>query len=234
MIQEHCLGRITDITEAGEAVIYAALPSLTRACDRKYSEVEIILPDGRRITPLQRKKCFALIGEVAEFVEGFRNAETVESTKEMLKWEFILERMSAQERRLFSLSNVDETTASGFIDYLVSFIIKHDIPTKVSLLENCEDIAKMVYACLMAKKCVCCGKPADLHHVDSVGAHGGNRDRINHLGLQCLPLCREHHMELHGMGNKDFMEKYHLQSVAIDAKIAKLYKLNTKERKSNE
>jgi hypothetical protein len=231
MIQEHCLGKIKDINEAGEAVIIAALPSLTRAFDRKYETVEIILNDGRRITALQRKKCFALIAEVAEFVEGFRNAETVESTKEMLKWEFLLERMSAQERRLFSLSNVDETTASSFIDYLVSFIIKHDIPTKVSLLENCEDIAKMVYACLMAKKCVCCGKPADLHHVDSVGAHGGNRATINHLGLQCLPLCRVHHTELHTMGNKDFMDKYHLQSVAIDKKIAKLYGLNTKERK---
>jgi hypothetical protein len=230
MIQEHCLGRIVDIKEGGEAVIIASLPSITRALDRKYSDVEIILPDGRRITPQQRKKCFALIGEVADFVEGFRNAETMESTKEMLKWEFVLERMSAQERRLFSLSNVDETTASSFIDYLVSFIIKHDIPTKVSLLENCEDIAKMVYACLMAKKCVCCGKPAVLHHVDSVGAHGGNRERINHIGLQCLPLCREHHTSLHTMGNKDFMEKYHLQSIPIDKKIAKIYHLKAKEK----
>ena len=233
MIQEHVLGRIVDMTEDGEAVIKAALPSLTRAADRQYEVVEIILPDGRRITPLQRKKCFALIGEVAEFVEGFRNAETVESTKEMLKWEFLLERMSAQERRLFSLSNVDETTASGFIDYLVSFIIKHDIPTKVSLLENCEDIAKMVYACLMAKKCCVCGKPCDLHHVDAVG-QGRDRTEINHIGLQCLPLCRDHHTELHNMGNKSFMDKYHLQSVAIDQKIAKLYHLNTKGRKDHE
>lgn len=232
-IQEHVLGRIVDMTEDGEAVIKAALPSLTRAADRQYEVVEIILPDGRRITPLQRKKCFALIGEVAEFVEGFRNTETVESTKEMLKWEFVLERMSAQERRLFSLSNVDETTASGFIDYLVSFIIKHDIPTKVSLLENCEDISKMVYACLMAKKCCVCGKPCDLHHVDSVGM-GRDRTEINHLGLRCLPLCREHHSSLHAMGNKEFMERYHLQAIPIDKKIAKLYKLNTKGRKDNE
>lgn len=231
MIQEHALGRITDITEAGEAVIIAALPSLNRAFDRKYETVEIILPDGRRITPSQRKKCFALIGEVAEFVEGFRNTETVESTKEMLKWEFLLERMSAQERRLFSLSNVDETTASSFIDYLVSFIIKHDIPTKVSLLENCEDITKMVYACLMAKKCVCCGKPADLHHVDSVGAHGGDRERINHIGLRCLPLCREHHSESHTIGQQSFIDKYHLEPVKIDSKICKLYRLNAKEKK---
>jgi hypothetical protein len=137
--------------------------------------------------------------------------------------------MSAQERRLFSLSNVDETTASSFIDYLVSFIIKHDIPTKVSLLENCEDIGKMVYACLMAKKCCICGKPADLHHVQAVGA-GRDRKEINHIGLDCLPLCRGHHQESHSKGQKSFMELYHLQPVKIDSKIAKLYKLNTKEK----
>lgn len=234
MIQEHVLGRIVDMTEDGEAVIKAALPSLTRAADRQYETVEIILPDGRRITPLQRKKCFALIGEVAEFVEGFRNAETIESTKNLMKWEFILSRMEAQERRLFSLSNVDETTAREFINYLIDFIIKNDIPTAVPLLENCEDVGKYVYACLMAKKCAVCGRRCDLHHVDSVGANGGDREKINHLGLQCLPLCREHHTELHNMGNKSFMDKYHLQSVAIDKKIAKLYKLNTKGRKDNE
>jgi hypothetical protein len=139
--------------------------------------------------------------------------------------------MQAMQRRLFSLSTVSMNTASDFITYLIDFIIRNDVPSDVSLIENCEDIGKMVYACLMAKKCCICGKPCDLHHVDSVGAHGGNRERINHIGLQCLPLCRAHHMELHGMGNKDFMEKYHLQSVAIDKKIAKLYHLNTKENK---
>jgi hypothetical protein len=231
MIQEHCLGYIQDIKEDGTAVINAALPSLVRAFDRKYNEVEIILNDGRRITALQRKKIFALLGEISNFVHGDSYAAEVEQTKEMMKWSFILGRMEEQERRLFSLSNVDETTAREFITYLIDFIIQYDVPTAVPLIENCEDISRMVYACLMAKKCVCCGKPADLHHVDSVGAHGGNRDRINHIGLQCLPLCREHHTSLHTMGNKDFMEKYHLQSVAIDKKIAKLYGLNTKERK---
>ena len=234
MIQEHALGKIVDIKEGGEAVIIASLPSITRALDRKYREVEIIFPDGRRITPLQRKKCFAIIGEIADFVEGFRSAETVESTKEMMKWEFILSRMEAQERRLFSLSNVDETTAREFIDYLIGFCVKNDIPMSISPLEYCEDISRYVYACLMAKKCAVCGRPCDLHHVDSVGANGGNREKINHLGLQCLPLCREHHTELHSMGNKSFMDKYHLQSVAIDTKIAKLYRLNMKGRKDNE
>ncbi len=234
MIQEHVIGRIVDMTEDGTAVINAALPSLVRAFDRKYNEVEIILNDGRRITAMQRKKIFALLGEISNFVHGDSYAAEVEQTKEMMKWEFVLSRMEAQERRLFSLSNVDETTAREFITYLIDFIIQYDVPTAVSLLENCEDIARMVYACTLAKKCVCCGKPADLHHVDSVGAHGGNRERINHIGLQCLPLCRVHHEESHKIGQQSFIDKYHLEPVKIDSKIAKLYKLNTKGRKDNE
>lgn len=226
MIQEHALGKIVDIKEGGEAVIIASLPSITRALDRKYSDVEIILPDGRRITPLQRKKCFALIGEVAEFVEGFRNAETVESAKEMLKWEFVLERMSAQERRLFSLSNVDETTASSFIDYLVSFIIKHDIPTKVSLLENCEDVAKYVYACIVNRKCAVCGRPADIHHCEGSRIGMGNdREEVHHLGREVLPLCRVHHDEAHQNSEAAFIEKYHLQKVRLDEALCKKLKL---------
>ena len=50
MINEHAIGRITDITEEGLAVIHAALPNLKHALDRHYDEVEIILPDARRIT----------------------------------------------------------------------------------------------------------------------------------------------------------------------------------------
>jgi hypothetical protein len=229
MIQEHCLGYIQDIKEDGTAVINAALPSLVRAFDRKYNEVEIILNDGRRITALQRKKIFALLGEISNFVHGDSYAAEVEQTKEMMKWEFVLSRMEAQERRLFSLSNVDETTAREFITYLIDFIIQYDVPTAVPLIENCEDISRMVYACLMAKKCVCCGKPANLHHVQSVGSQG-YRDKIDHRGLDCLPLCPEHHQESHNMGQKDFMAKWHLQPVKIDDKICKLYHLNKKEK----
>lgn len=101
MIQEHVLGRIVDMTEDGEAVIKAALPSLTRAADRQYETVEIILPDGRKITPRQRKMVYSLIGAIAEYIDGIKNAETIESTKNVMKWEFLLSRMEGQERRLF-------------------------------------------------------------------------------------------------------------------------------------
>lgn len=230
MIQEHIVGRITKWNEDGTVVIAASVPNLNHALDRKYSDVEVIFGDGRRISPEQRRKCYALIGEVAEYVDGVRSAETIEEQKNFFKMEFMLKRMESAERKLFSLSNCDMTTAREFITYLIDFIIANDIPTRVPLLEQAEDIQKYVYACLMNKKCCICGKKADLHHVDRVGM-GRNRDEINHLGMRCLPLCREHHTRLHEIGDELFVKEYHLEPIRIDKKIARLYRLNTKEKK---
>ena len=229
MINERTTGHIVKIDESGAATITAVLPNLFHACDRKYDTVEIILPDGRRISPEQRRKIYALLGEIAEFVDGVRNAETVEDAKNVMKWEFVLKRMESQERKLFSLSDCDMTTAREFISYLIEFIVKQDIPTKVSLLEHCEDIGRYIYACMVNKKCCICGKSADLHHVQSAGSQG-YRDKINHIGLEALPLCREHHTESHTKGQIEFMKQYHLEPIKIDAKIAKIYKLNTQEK----
>jgi hypothetical protein len=224
MVNEHTLGRIVDIDESGVATIKAPLPNLLHALDRHYDDVEIILPDGRRITPKQRRLCYLLLGGIAEYVDGIRNEETIEDAKQMMKMEFMLNRMKSQERRLFSLSNCDETTATCFITYLIDFIVKNDIPTSFSLLDNCEDIGKYIYACLANKKCCICGKHADLHHVDAVGS-GNNRNEIHHLGRLALPLCREHHIASHKAGQQSFMAKYHLEPIALDEKLCKIYGL---------
>ncbi len=226
MIQEHVLGRITDIKEDGTAVITAALPSLIRAVDKRYNQVEIILPDGRRISPEQRRKCYAIIGEIADYVEGIKTAETVENTKELMKWEFLLERMESQERRLFSLSNVDMTTASSFIDYLIEFCIKNDVPMAISPLEYCEDISKYIYACTVNRRCCVCGKPADIHHCEGSRIGMGNdREEVHHLGREVLPLCRVHHDEAHQGSEGEFIEKYHLQKIKLDEALCKKLKL---------
>ena len=229
MIQEHAQGTITDIMEDGTAVIHAALPDLDRALLRDYGKVEIILPDGRRISPEQRRKVYALIGEVAEYVDGIRNAGTIESAKRTLKMEFMLSRMEGMERRLFSLASCDVTTAREFINFLVDFIVENDIPTRVPLIENCEDVARYVYACLLNKKCAVCGRHADLHHCDGgVIGMGGNREKVNHIGRPALPLCREHHTEIHTVGQEDFLNRYILEPVRIDERIAKVYRLKAR------
>ena len=229
MIQERVTGTVRDITEDGTAVIHAALPDPLRAMLRDYKDVEIILPDGRRISPEQRRKVYALIGDVAEYVDGIRNAGTVESAKKTLKMEFMLSRMEGMERRLFSLATCDVTTAREFINFLVEFIIENDIPTRVPLIENCEDIERYVYACLMSKKCAVCGRHADLHHCDGgVIGMGGNREKVNHIGRPALPLCREHHTEIHAVGQEDFLKRYILEPVRIDERIAKVYRLKAR------
>ena len=93
--------------------------------------------------------------------------------------------------------------------------------------------SKYVYACLVSKKCCICGKPCDLHHVDHVGA-GRDREEIIHEGMEVLPLCREHHSEVHVIGWLTFQKKHHLtRGVLLDKHLCKLYRLKRKEKTEN-
>lgn len=226
MIQTHVIGLIVDLLKDGTAVIKAKIPNIEQALRRGFLKVEIILWDGRRISPEQRRKCYALLGEIAEYTDGIRTAETVDEQKRLLKMEFMLRRMEATERRMFSLSDCDMSTAREFITYLIDFIIANDIPTRARLIDNCDDIAAYMYACTMHRKCAVCGKAADIHHCEGsrIGA-GVDREKVHQLGREVLPLCRVHHTELHAMPESEFMKKYHLQKVRLDEALCKRLKL---------
>ena len=216
-------GRIEDYGADGSVYIRAIIPDIGRACLRKYDEVQVGLPDGRRITPEQRRKAYALMNEIAEWM-----GDVPEYVKRLMKIEFMVRRMQAIKKELFSLSDCDVTTAKEFITYLIDFIIEHDVPTRTPLIELCDDINRYVYACLMHKKCAVCGKAhADLHHTQAIGA-GRDRDDILQLGMPVLPLCREHHMESHNMGQQEFLKLHHLQPIQLTVEIGKKYKLTKK------
>ena len=225
MIQTHVVGLIVDLLKDGTAVIKAKIPNIEQALRRGFLKVEIILWDGRRISPEQRRKCYALLGEIAEYTDGIRTAETVDEQKRLLKMEFMLRRMEATERRMFSLSDCDMSTAREFITYLIDFIIANDIPTRVPLIDNCDDIAAYMYACTMHRKCAVCGKPADIHHCEGsrIGA-GVDRTKVHQLGREVLPLCRVHHTELHAMPESEFIAKYHLEKVKLDEALCRRLK----------
>lgn len=225
MIQEHVVGFIVDLLKDGTAIIRAQIPNIEQALRRGFLKVEIILWDGRRISPEQRRKCYALLGEIAEYTDGIRTAETVDEQKRLLKMEFMLKRMEATERRMFSLSDCDMSTAREFITYLIDFIIANDIPTRVPLIDNCDDIAAYMYACTMHRKCAVCGKAADIHHCEGSRIGSGNdREKVHHLGREVLPLCRVHHTECHG-GEAEFISKYHLEPVKLDEQLCRKLKL---------
>lgn len=225
MIQEHVVGFIVDLLKDGTAIIKAQIPNIEQALRRGFLKVEIILWDGRRISCTQRRKCYALLGEIAEYTDGIRTSETVDEQKRLLKMEFMLKRMEATERRMFSLSDCDMSTAREFITYLIDFIIANDIPTRVPLIDNCDDIAAYMYACTMHRKCAVCGKPADVHHCEGsrIGA-GVDREKVHQLGREVLPLCRVHHTELHAMPESEFIAKYHLEKVKLDEALCKRLK----------
>lgn len=201
-------------TETG-AVVRTTRPDIPHLSD----EVIVVWQDSRARTMEQLRKAWALMGEIAEY-----QGETKDDVYSEQKTEFTLKHLEILQGQLFHLSTATVTTARAFITMLVEIIVEYGIPTREPLYGLCDDIPRYVYACLMHKKCAVCGKKAELHHVDQVGM-GRNRNEINHLGMMCLPLCRDHHDEAHRIGKTEFLERYHLEPIPIDAQIAKKYKL---------
>ena len=180
--------------------------------------VGVELVDERHISADQRKKAYVLISYIA----AWWGYTPLECMKEMLKLMFIGEAKTL--RRSFSLSDCDMTTARLFITDLIDFCILHGVDVGEPLYQLSEDIPRYVWACLMNKRCAVCGRKAELHHVDAVGM-GRNRKEICHIGMRALPLCREHHTEIHAVGWEDFLRRYILEPVKIDERIADVYRL---------
>ena len=190
----------------------------TQAWDRVLVEI----PDGRHLTQQQRKMARALVGYIGDYC-GYLTAREKDQLHQTLKRQFAAT-TDGEVPEDFSLATTDVTTGRRYIDYLVAQCIEDNIPTKEPLTEYAQDIAGYVYRCLMHRRCAICGKRADLHHVDRVGM-GGDRHDMCHIGMECLPLCREHHGEAHQHGDAALMARYHLEPVAIDERIAEIYQL---------
>lgn len=215
-------GKITEYTPNGNMTIQARFDNLDRFVKCGYSEALIMLKDSRTITNEQRKKIYAMLGEISDYI-----GEYPEIVKKQMKLSFQLEQLKSMACD-FSLSNCSVELASAFVDFLVEKIIAWDIPLKQPLIDLCEDIKRYVYLCLKYKKCAVCGRKAELHHVDAVGM-GYNRHEIVHEGMRALPLCRAHHTETHNIGNNAFIERYHLEPVQLNKELCKVYKLKAKE-----
>lgn len=215
-------GRITDYNERGEITIRACYENVGRFIECGYKEAIILLKDSRTLTAEQRKKIYAMLNEIADYMGEFPDI-----VKKQFKWELRYKRYKGMLDD-FSLSNCSIETASAYIDLLVETIIAWGIPLKQPLIELCEDIPRYVYTCLKYKKCAVCGRSTELHHVDVVGI-GRDRTEIAHEGMRALPLCRKHHGECHTMGSDAFAERYRLEPVRLDKELCKIYKVKNKK-----
>lgn len=199
----------------GGVVVKTTRPAVPHLSD----DVTVIWRDSRQISPEQRRKAYALLGEISIW-----SGMSTDDVKLTVKHDFLQRHIERLHQELFSLSDCDVTTARDFITYLIDFMLEFDVPSRRPLYELNDDVERYVYACMMQKKCAVCGGKAELHHVDRVSM-GFNRNEICHIGMRALPLCREHHMEAHQHGDKALMDKYHLIPIEIDEKIAKKHKL---------
>jgi len=200
-------------------LVFLPLRDKAAVWDKYQQDVHVELVDPRRISPQQRRKAYALIRDIALWMGG----TPMETVKELTKWIF-QESDPATLEETFSLSDCSMEVARLYITFLIDFCLLYDVPCGEPLYKLAEDIGRYVWICALNKRCAVCGRHADLHHVDVVGM-GRDRKEICHIGMRALPLCREHHTEIHSIGQEDFLRRYVLEPVKIDERIADVYKL---------
>lgn len=181
--------------------------------------VELRLDDGRTISNEQRRKVFALIRDISLW-----SGHGPEEIREYLEWDFIMQ----NGYEWFSLSDVDMTTAKEFITYLIEFCFFWNVPTKDTLLNQNDDISKYLYLCLKHRKCAICNARAEVHHVNRIGM-GRDRERVVHIGLLAIALCREHHDMAH-LNEKELFEQYFIYGIKLDKHLCDCLNLNQKEK----
>lgn len=217
-------GKIKNISNDGILTIEAHSDEYVDIIRKKCKNVEILIQDGRQISQKQRSAIWSLIGEIAEWQGESKSKTMKDMINSAMKLGFLYS-VGEDESNSFSLSDTTTSIATAYQEYLIQFMIENEIPTNFKLNELTSDINRFVYVSAINKRCAICGIKADLHHVERVGM-GRNRNDIVHIGMECLPLCRLHHIEAHTMSDEDFFSKYHLDGgIKIDKEIARVYKL---------
>lgn len=182
-------------------------------------EVEVKLVDVRNISDKQRKFIFALCSEVEDY-SGL--------PKELFRAQAMAKNVIQNEVAKSSMTEYSVTDANQLIEIIIDYFIENSIPLDQKILDDNEYklTATHIYSMCLQRKCAICSKHADLHHLDAIGM-GRNRDKISHIGMRMLPLCREHHSLAHNIGNKKLLETYHLTPIVIDEKLEYFIKKGT-------
>ena len=164
-------------------------------------ECEVSITDLYTITDKQRKKIFALMNDI--------EAHTGQPQDYMRNvFQEYVRVLYAYENRI-SLADCSRKVAGQIIDIAIEWIFENDIPLKFKTSDLIKNDGTFLYMATINRKCVICGKHAELAHYQAVG-RGRNRRKIEHFGNKVLALCREHHTEQHQIGMDTFNSKYHL------------------------
>lgn len=214
-------GKVAQVLPGGRVLIETVLP------DDTDDEVRILWADRDEITPEQRRKIFAIVGEIAAW-----SGDDPENVRRTLTSDFLAKKRQELMMGTLSLAyggGCDKGLASLLIDHLINLCMEYGVPTKEPLMQYADDLEKYTYAALLNRKCLVCGKKSDLHHCDTIGM-GYNRNEKPQIGNLVMPLCRMHHTEWHTVGGTEFEARYHVVPVPMDKRIADKYGLTRKAK----
>lgn len=173
--------------------------------DKRIKTAEIRFDDGRMISALQRKKAYATIRDISDYT-GY----LPEQQKEWLKYLHI-ERTGAD---YISLSDCTMDEAREFINTILEYAIEEGIPLSDLAINRTDDIGKYLYYCIKHKKCCICGRPGEIHHVDTIGM-GNDRRKLDDSDHRKMCLCRNHHTIAHSRGMTAFEKMYHVYGIIV-------------------
>lgn len=179
---------------------------------QKWMKGGIQLDDSESISSAQRKLLYALFKDISLYT-GY----AVEELKELLKIEFMVDK----NRDYFSLSNVEMTVATDFIEYVLEFMFLWDVPINKKVVVLAREVNNYLYLCLVHRKCAICGCKADIHHHENLVGMGVDRAKHNHEDSRYIALCRVHHNECHAIGHKTFENKYKITAIKLNSKVIK-------------
>ena len=167
---------------------------------------ELRIDDGRHIRADQRKKAWAIIGDISDW-----NGDDDEINHWWLKRKY---RLKSGEKH-FSLSNCSVSTARGYISFLIDFVFEWNVPLTEPILNTTDDIDAALYYALKHKRCILCGKDGEQHHWQAIGI-GRDRKVFDDSNLTKISLCREHHDEAHNIGRDTFASRYHVYGIIFN------------------
>lgn len=189
------------------------------------ADIEFI--DPRRFSIKQRKLFFAILEDIFRWSGN---------STEVLKDYFYAEYSTKTYGGLISFKNDSTTTMSEatlMLELVIDFVLQNDVPINKAFYLLPKDEAYWGYYCCKNRKCMECGRKADIHHVDALGM-GSNRTKAKHLKHHFMALCRFHHVEIEQIGRPAFAKKYHMPVDGVKLDLETLKNLNIQGDYSND
>lgn len=196
--------------------------------EKATGKVTISLEEKNDISDQQRKLFFALMRDYWDYT-----GTPLDAAEAWFKYEYMLKR-DLDHLPSVARGAMTKEIATDFITFVLEYFLDNGIPFAQQDWYKGADIGKVCYAMLMNRICFVCGKEnSDIHHLNgSTVGMGNNRSEVNHINRQVVCLCRNHHQQMHQIGEKEFMDLNVFVPIKVTAEVA--YKLNLMTKKQIE